>query len=122
MFYIRNCCLVLRKTCKLLIVNKILRGVFLEIILSNYLANSWLPNKFPTYYALFFSTKKKACQEKTYRTEVVFEDKNFQFLSKKTTSLRRSSSCTPFERSEKQCVVSSTILVTAVSNVEDLRS
>ena len=24
----------------------------------------------------FFSTKKKVCQEKTYRTEVVFEDKN----------------------------------------------
>ena len=24
----------------------------------------------------FFSTKKKACKEKIYRTEVVFEDKN----------------------------------------------
>ena len=24
----------------------------------------------------FFSTKKKACQEKPYRTEVIFEDKN----------------------------------------------
>ena len=24
----------------------------------------------------FFSTKKKTCQEKPYRTEVVFEDKN----------------------------------------------
>ena len=35
----------------------------------------------------FFSTKKKACQEKPYRTEVVFEDKNFQFLSSKTTSV-----------------------------------
>ena len=35
----------------------------------------------------FFSTKKKACQEKTYWTEVVFEDKNFQFLSSKITSV-----------------------------------
>ena len=33
-------------------------------------------NKFPTHYVLFFSTKKKAYQEKTHRTEVIFEDKN----------------------------------------------
>ena len=44
-------------------------------------------NKFPTHYALFFSTKKKACQEKIYRTEIVFGDKNFQFLSPKTNSV-----------------------------------
>ena len=44
------------------------------------------------HYALFFSTKKKACQEKTYRTEVVFEDKIFQFLSSKTTSVLKNPS------------------------------
>ena len=34
-------------------------------------------NKFSTHYALFFFLrKKKACQETTYRTEFVFEDKN----------------------------------------------
>ena len=43
--------------------------------------------------------------EKTYRREVVVFDKNFQFLSKTTTYLQKSPSRTPFERSEKQCVV-----------------
>ena len=35
----------------------------------------------------------------------LFFDKNFQFLSKKTTSIQRIPSRTSFERSEKQCVV-----------------
>ena len=39
-------------------------------------------NKFPTHYALFFFYEKKACQERTYRTEVVFEDKNFETIHK----------------------------------------
>ena len=38
-----------------------------------------------------FSTKKKAYQEESYRTEVVFEDKNFRFLSSKTTSVLKNS-------------------------------
>ena len=41
------------------------------------------------HYALFFFYEKKACQEKAFRTEIVFEDKNFQFLSSKTTSDRK---------------------------------
>ena len=47
--------------------------IFKRLMLSGIL---WANNKFSTHYALFFSTKKKACQEKTYQTEVVFEDKN----------------------------------------------
>ena len=39
MFYIRNCCLVLRNTHKSLEINEVLRGSFLEIILSNYLVS-----------------------------------------------------------------------------------
>ena len=34
-------------------------------------------------YALFFFYEKKACQEKIHGTEVVFEDKNFQFFFQK---------------------------------------
>ena len=34
-----------------------------------------------------------------------FFDKNFQFLSKKITSPQKSPSRTPFERSEKQCLM-----------------
>ena len=44
--------------------------------------------------------------KKIYRSEVIVFDKNFQFLSKTTTSLPKNPSRTPFERSEKQCVVS----------------
>ena len=42
---------------------------------------------------------------KTYRREVVFFDKNFQFLSKKNNFSPKKPFHTPFERSEKQCVV-----------------
>ena len=41
---------------------------------------------------IVFFYEKKACQEKIYRTEVVFEGKNFQFLSSKTTSVLKNSS------------------------------
>ena len=37
--------------------------------------------------ALFFFYEKKGVQEKIYRTEVVFVDKNCKFLSSKTTSV-----------------------------------
>ena len=52
----------------------------------------WCITNFRLTTHCFFSTKKKACQEKTYRTEVVFEDKNFQFLSSKTTSVLKNPS------------------------------
>ena len=41
---------------------------------------------------------------KIYRREVIIFDKNFQFLSKITTSLQKIPSRTLFERSEKQGV------------------
>ena len=44
-------------------------------------------------------------REGFFWSEVFDFDKNFQFLSKTTTSLQKNPSRTPFERSEKQCVV-----------------
>ena len=55
-------------------------------------------------YWLFFATLKNRLLKWFFRTEFVFWDKNFQFSSQKTNSVRRFSLRTPFERSEKQCV------------------
>ena len=52
---------------------------------------------------VFFLRKKRRTKKKLYRTEVIFEDKNFQFLSSKITSvLKKSFQRAHFERSEKQ--------------------
>ena len=54
---------------------------------------------------LFFASLKMRPLKGFFRTEVVFEDKNFQFLSSKQLRSERFSLGTPFFRRKKQCVV-----------------
>ena len=53
-------------------------------------------NKFPIHYGLFFATLKMRPLKGLFRTEVVFEDKNFQFLSSKQLRSDRLSLSTSF--------------------------
>ena len=55
--------------------------------------------------ALFFATLKRRAGRASLEGSCFFLIKIFNFYQKKTTSLQRTSSRTPFERSEKQCVV-----------------
>ena len=63
---------------------------------------------YPTKYdaqRTVFRYAQKACEKDFFGVKFLLLRKNFNFYQKTTTSLQSSPSRTPFERSEKQCVV-----------------